>query len=259
MPGLTIRVVENTTEIFTGVTGADGSVSLTMNQTKVYTITATNSQGKVVNTLTLWPQYSEYAIIVRSDAAEEPPIATAQLNIFWKTDLVSINASTSQVNLSMRNANENQSVTFTATLKNNTTALNYTTGTIEAGTIKTVDFLVPNANETYLLEVTYTDENGNSRTVTTTIKTNLNETKLKYEIPGFTKQWHYDALCVFIVLVTSFLFSQQTKHIGGIIIPLEAAGLYLIGWLRYSGLAICLLVAVVIMALILFVERMDRE
>ena len=259
MPGLTIRAVENTTEIFTGLTGADGSVSLTMNQTKVYTITATNSQGVIVNTLTLWPQYSEYAIIVRSNATEEPPIATAQLNVFWKTDVVSINASTSQVNLSIKNANENQTVTFTATLKNNTTTLNYTTGSVEAGAVNTVNFTVPNAKETYLLEVTYTDENGNSRTVTTTIQTNLNETKLKYEIPGFTKQWHYDALCVFIVLVTAFLFSQQTKHIGGIIIPLEAAGLYLIGWLRYSGLAICLLVAVVIMALVLFVERMDRE
>ena len=195
----------------------------------------------------------------RSNATEEPPIATAQLNVFWKTDVVSINASTSQVNLSIKNANENQTVTFTATLKNNTTTLNYTTGSVEAGAVNTVNFTVPNANETYLLEVTYTDENGNSRTVTTTIQTNLNETKLKYEIPGFTKQWHYDALCVFIVLVTAFLFSQQTKHIGGIIIPLEAAGLYLIGWLRYSGLAICLLVAAVIMALVLFVERMDRE
>ena len=82
---------------------------------------------------------------------------------------------------------------------------------------------------------------------------------LKYEIPGFSEQWHYDALCVLLILVTSFLFSQHTKHIGGIIIPLEAAGLYAIGWLRYSGFAICMLVAVVIMALILFVERMDRD
>lgn len=259
MPGLTIKVTENNTEVFTGVTGADGSVSMIMNQTRLYQITATNSQGTVVNTLSLWPQYSEYAIIVKSSANEAPPIETAQLDIYWKTDLVSINASTSQLNLSMKNANENQNVTYVATLKNGTTSLNFSSGTIEVGTTKTIDFLVPNVNETYLLEVTYTDENGNSRTVTSTIQTNLNETKLKYEIPGFTKQWHYDALCVFIVLVTAFLFSQQTKHIGGLIIPLEAAGLYAIGWLRYSGFAICLLVAVAIMALVLFVERMDRE
>lgn len=259
MPGLTIRVTENNTEVFTGVTGADGSVSMIMNQTRLYQITATNSQGTVVNTLSLWPQYSEYAIIVKSSASEAPPIETAQLDIYWKTDLVSINASTSRLNLSMKNANENQNVTFTATLKNNTTALNFTSGIIEYGTTTTVNFTVPNANETYLLEVTYTDENGNSRTVTSTIQTNLNEMKMKYEIPGFSEQWHYDALCVLLILVTSFLFSQQTKHIGGIIIPLEAAGLYAIGWLRYSGFAICMLVAVVIMALILFVERMDRD
>lgn len=259
MPGLTIRITENNTEVFTGITGADGSVSLIMNQTRLYQITAMNSQGTVVNTLSLWPQYSEYAIIVKSSVNEEPPIETAQLDIYWKTDLVSINASTSRLNLSMKNANENQNVTFTATLKNNTTALNFTSGIIEYGTTTTVNFTVPNANETYLLEVTYTDENGNSRTVTSTIKTNLNEMKMKYEIPGFSEQWHYDALCVLLILVTSFLFSQQTKHIGGIIIPLEAAGLYAIGWLRYSGFAICMLVAVVIMALILFVERMDRD
>ena len=259
MPGLTIKITENNTEVFTGITGADGSVSMIMNQTRLYQITATNSQGTVVNTLSLWPQYSEYAIIVKSSANEAPPIETAQLDIYWKTDLVSINASTSRLNLSMKNANENQNVTFTATLKNNTTALNFTSGIIEYGTTTTVNFTVPNANETYLLEVTYTDENGNSRTVTTTIQTNLNEMKMKYEIPGFSEQWHYDALCVLLILVTSFLFSQQTKHIGGIIIPLEAAGLYAIGWLRYSGFAICMLVAVVIMALILFVERMDRD
>ena len=259
MPGLTIRVTENNTEVFTGITGADGSVSMIMNQTRLYQITATNSQGTVVNTLSLWPQYSEYAIIVKSSANEAPPIETAQLDIYWKTDLVSINASTSRLNLSMKNANENQNVTFTATLKNNTTALNFTSGIIEYGTTTTVNFTVPNANETYLLEVTYTDENGNSRTVTSTIQTNLNEMKMKYEIPGFSEQWHYDALCVLLILVTSFLFSQHTKHIGGIIIPLEAAGLYAIGWLRYSGFAICMLVAVVIMALILFVERMDRD
>lgn len=259
LPGLTINVVENTSEIFTGTTGADGSVSLTMNQTKMYKITATNSAGVVVNTLTLWPQYSEYAILVTSPADTPPAVETAQLNVFWKTDLVSINASTSRLNLSMKNANVDQNVTYVAILKNNTTALNYTTGVIDFGTTTTINFTVPNANETYLLEVTYTDENGNSRTVTSTIKTDLDELKLKYEIPGFTAQWHYDALCVFIVIVTSFLFSQQTKHIGGLIIPLEAAGLYAIGWLRYSGFAICMCVAVAIMALILFVERMDRE
>ena len=254
---LTITVSENNTTIFTGQTGSDGAVALTMNQTKLYTIRAFDISGKEVNSLTLWPQYNEYSIIVKS--SDEIESETGLNNVSYKTKTESVNATTTSLNVSMKNENKDQNVTYITTLTLGNSTKNFTTGTISANSTTNTTFYLPNANESYLLTISFTDEHNVQKTVTTTIRTDYNELKSKYSLPGFTEQWHYDALCVLIILVTAFLFSQQTKHIGGLLIPLEFAGLYAIGWMRFSAFAMCLCVAGAIMALIMFVEKMDRD
>jgi hypothetical protein len=256
VPGLDISVYEGNsdTPFLQGITGTDGSVAFRMNETIKYKIVAQNNSTGVYHEFTTYPKSSEYIVIIRSGNATER--SNVLQNISYKITDTGLNDTYAKITVGMASSTPSDVIDYNITIYKELDTFTSQTGSFSSS--KEESFNVPYGS-VYSVVITFTDADGKSITVSKTIRLDSSELKAKFKIPGFTEQWHYNCLCVAIVILSAFSFSERTSRIGGIIIPAEFFGMTAVGWLPTSVLAVCLILAVVIFAVIYFFERMDRE
>ena len=243
-----------------GITGEDGSVAFRLEETIKYRFVA-SMDGINISDFSTFPKSSEYIIIIRSQTNQEPSKTLSNISYTVGTSQMSTfgiqSASTNvNINVGMKSSNDTDFVRYDITIYQENEVFATRSGSF-SGT-KTETFSVPTGH-VYSSVITFTDEDGKKKTVSKTIRLDAADLKTKFNIPGFTEQWHYNALCVFIVLITSFSFSERTFRIGGLVIPAIYFLMVYLGWMQLSVFAVCSMMTVLIMTIIYFAERMDRE
>lgn len=263
--GLNVTVYDSSgdTEIFQAVTGTDGSVSFRLNETIQYRFVAM-SGSTVINEFVAFPKSSEYVIFV-SGSVVQPPSDVLSGIMYSITEegtsgsLLRMRAAadTTTINVSMR-SNSSSVVDYNIIVYQESTIFETRSGNFTD--LKTETFTVPRGY-VYTISITYTDEDGKSRTVSKTLRLDGSSAadKVRFSIPGFTEEWHYSALCIFIVMVSSFSLNSRTKRIGGLLIPGEMAVMGYVGWINLTSFAICLMISAVIMSLIYFIEKAGSD
>lgn len=263
--GLNVSVWEGneTEEMFgEGITGVDGSVAFKLDRTIKYTITAVNESLGVNHTFSVYPKSDEYVVWVGAGVVEAP--SDVLTRIVWN---VSTGVSTGEPSRA--------NVTFAARAPGTTETIGYNIVIYQSdgmvyyewnGTFSDADpmhAIRRLLRDTFPVTVvmTFTDEDGRTWTVSQTLDVpevgpNL---KIKWELPGFTQQWHYSCLCVVIIVLSGFTLSEKTKNIGIVVLGLEFIALVAIGWMTYSALAFCLVLAGVMMAILNQLEKVDKE
>jgi hypothetical protein len=237
-----------------GITGTDGSVAFRMNETIKYKIVAKNDSAGISHEFTTYPKSSEYVVIISSRSQSDQ--SSILQNVSYKIADAAINSTHASITTDMMSSNPDDVIDYKITIYDELDTFTSASGTFSSSASRS--FPVP-LGSVYTVSITFTDVDGKSITVSKTIRLDSSELKTKFKIPGFTEQWHYNAICVVIVLISAFSFSERTARIGGIIIPAEFFMMVTIGWLQVSAFAICLVLAVVIFAVIYFFERMDQE
>lgn len=261
---VTVYDSSGNSELFQAVTGTDGSVSFQLNETIQYRFVAM-SGDTLINDFIVFPKSTEYVIFVSGTVVQPPSDVLS--GIFYsiteevpQQSLLQMRAAadTAMINVSMRSNSSPAVVDYKIIIYRGNILFDTRNGNFTD--LKTETFTLPRGY-IYTISITYTDEDGKSRTVSKTMRLDGSSAadKVKFSIPGFTEEWHYSALCVFIVLVTAFSFSVKTRRIGGLIIPGEMLIMGYIGWINVTAFAICLSIAVVIMSLIYFVEKAGSD
>ncbi|MDV0447430.1 hypothetical protein MsAg5_13200 [Methanosarcinaceae archaeon Ag5] len=252
---LTVDVYEGDggDSVFSGITGVDGSVSFRLEETIKYRFVA-RTDLQIVHEFSTYPKSDEYVIFLGNVNQSDPSVVLD--NLLYSITSADVNTTHARIFVNMTTNGSNDTVDFVINVYKGdvlyTNASGNFTGTQNESFLVTKD-------GTYIVSVTFTDQDGKSKTVSKTIRFDSAEIKAKFKLPRFTEQWHYDALCVFIVLVTAFLFSERTKHLGMFIIPVEFFGLLMVGWMRFSSFAIGLCIAVVFAGIVIVTERVERE
>lgn len=236
-----------------GITGSDGSVSFRLDETVKYRFVARLGTD-IVHEFSTYPTSNEYVIFLGNANQTDPSTVLSRLLYSITSENINETHANIFVNMTTNESNEIVDYLINVYREDGVTVTNSGNFTREQSVPIVVEI-----NHTYIVSVTFTDAAGKSMAVSKTIRFYADETKAKFKLPGFTEQWHYNSLCVFIILVTAFLFSEKTKHIGLVVIPLEFMFLLSVGWLTMSVLAISLCIAAIIAAIVIALERVDRE
>lgn len=257
--GLTVTVSEgNNSEIFgQGITGQDGSVSFRLDRTIKYTISASNSSAGISHSVSVYPKSSEYIIFLGRSIVEPPSEVLSTVLYSMNVTDAGEPQETLSVNLS---SNATTPVSYNIVIYTDRGEEIYKTANgsfVGSGSYQTS----LDRGGVYIVSITFTDATMRQKTVSQVIR--LDDTRADveadFQIPGFTQQWHYSTLCVFIVTLSGFTFSARTKRIGGLIIPGEMLLMGYMGWIDITAFAICLMIAVVIMAIVYFADKAGSE